>query len=136
MQGRASAWALRNSRLPHDFLVIAKSCGVPKSHPGTLVTSPGVTKPQGVLYACVLVAPRELNNSGKILSRKFSFRCVLACFVCLGVVLFPMTLTDNEVFDAERSGIEYGTKTTIYSYLGDEMNLEGRHSHLRCARVS
>ena len=51
------------------------------------------------------------------------------------MVLFPITLTDNEVFDAERSGIEYGTKTTIYSYFGDEMNLDGRHSHLRRARA-
>ena len=50
------------------------------------------------------------------------------------MVLFPITLTDNEVLDVERSGIEYGTKTTINSYFGDEMNLEGCHSHLR--RVS
>ena len=47
------------------------------------------------------------------------------------MVLFPITLTDKEVFDVERSGIEYGTKTT----LGDEMNLDGRHSHLRRARA-
>ena len=71
----------------------------------------------------------------RILSRKFSFRCVHACFVCLCVVLFPINLTENEVSDAERSGIEYGTKTTIYSCLGDEMNLDGRHSHLRRARA-
>ena len=29
----------------------------------------------------------------------------------------------------------YGTKTTIYSYFGDEMNLHSRHSHLRRARA-
>ena len=51
------------------------------------------------------------------------------------MVLFPITLTDNEVFELERSGIEYGTKTTIYSYFGDEMNLDGRHSHLCRARA-
>ena len=51
------------------------------------------------------------------------------------MVLFPNTPTDNEVFDVERSGIEYGTKTTIYSYFGDEMKLDGRHSHLRRARA-
>ena len=52
------------------------------------------------------------------------------------MVLFPITLTDNEVFDVERSGIEYGTKTTIYSYFGHELNLDGRQSHLRRARAS
>ena len=51
------------------------------------------------------------------------------------MVLFPLILTDKEVFDVERSGIDYGTKTTIYSYIGDEMNLDGRHSHLRRARA-
>ena len=51
------------------------------------------------------------------------------------MVLFPITHTDNEVFDVERSGIEYGTRTTIYSYSGDEMNLDGLHSHLRRARA-
>ena len=51
------------------------------------------------------------------------------------MVLFPITLTDNEALDVERSGIEYGTETTIYSYFGDEMKLDGRHSHLRCARA-
>ena len=51
------------------------------------------------------------------------------------MVLFPITLTNNEVFDVERSVIEYGTKTTIYSYFGDEMNLDGRHSHLCRARA-
>ena len=52
------------------------------------------------------------------------------------MVLFPITHTDNEVFYVERSGIQYGTKTTIDSYLGEEMNLNGRHSHLRRARAS
>ena len=52
------------------------------------------------------------------------------------MVLFPITHTDNEVFYVERSAIEYGTKTTIYSYLGEEMNLNGRHSHLRRARAA
>ena len=46
------------------------------------------------------------------------------------MVLFPITHTDNEVFYVERSGIEYGTKTTIYTHFGDEMNLDGRHIHL------
>ena len=52
------------------------------------------------------------------------------------MVLFPITDANNEVFYVERSGIEYGTKTTIYYYLGDEMNLDGRHSHLRRARAA
>ena len=51
------------------------------------------------------------------------------------MVLFPISHTDNEVFYVERSGIEYGTKTTIYSYFVDEMNIDGRHSHLRRARA-
>ena len=54
------------------------------------------------------------------------------CMFCLplcGLVLhYP---TNNEVFDVANYGIEYGTMTTIYSYFGDEMNLDGRHSHLR-----
>ena len=51
------------------------------------------------------------------------------------MVLFPITHTDNEVFYVERSGIWYGTKTTIYSYLGDEMNLDGSHSQPHRARA-
>ena len=135
MQGRASAWALRNSSLPHDFLVIAKSCQVPESHPGTLVTCPGVPKPQGVLFARVLVAPRELNNFGKFYP--VNLRCIVSLLVLFAFVwsCSPITLTDNEVFDVVRSGIEYGTKTTMYSYFGEEMNLDGRHSHLRRARA-
>ena len=37
----------------------------------------------------------------------------------------------------ENYGIEYGTMTTIYSYYGDKMNFDGRHSHLcrACAGV-
>ena len=88
----------------------------------------------GRVFLC-LGFPWDVKQFWEILSRKFSFRCVLACFVCLCVVLYPITHTDNEVFYVERSGIEYGTKTTIYSYLGDEMNLDGRHSHLRRARA-
>ena len=84
----------------------------------------------GRVFLC-LGFPKDVKQFWENLIRKFSFRCVLACFVCLCVVLFPITHTDNEVFYVERSGIEYGTKTTIYSYLGDEMNLDGRQSHLR-----
>ena len=51
------------------------------------------------------------------------------------MVLFPITHTNNEVLYVERSGIEYSTKTTIYSYFGDEMNLDGRHSHLSRTRA-
>ena len=51
------------------------------------------------------------------------------------MVLFPITNTDKEVFYVERSGIEYGTNTTIYSYFGDKMNSDGRHPRLRRARA-
>ena len=84
IQGRASAWALRNPSLPYDFHVIAKSCQVPESHPGGLVTCPGVPKPQGVLYACVLVAPRELNNFGKFYP--VNFRSVVSLLVLFSFV--------------------------------------------------
>ena len=40
---------------------------------------------------------------------------------------------DNEAFDEDNCGIEYGTMTTICSYFGDKMTLEGRHSNLRRA---
>ena len=60
-----------------------------------------------------------------------SFACLV--FRLCGLVLhYP---TANEVFDVDNEGIEYGTMTTIYSYLGDKMNLDSRHSHLRRARA-
>ena len=136
MQRRASAWALPKCKQaplsPWTSPRVAKDRW---SHPGPLVTSTGDSQAPWVVFCCVSVSHRMLNNFEKILSREISFRCVLACFVCLCVVLFPITNTDNEVFYVERSGIEYGSKTTMYSHFGDEMNLDGRHSHLRCARA-
>ena len=61
MQGCASSWA--PPKCKHAPLSPWTSPRVAKdrwSHPGTLVTCPGVPKPQGGLYACVLVAPRNL----------------------------------------------------------------------------
>ena len=90
-----------------------------------------------------------LNIFRKILSRKFLFRCVLAC---LGFLVFHHPI-DNEVFDTtisnascftngtfgvckllhENFGIEYGTITTIHSYNGNI--LDSRHSDLLRDRV-
>ena len=134
IQGRASAWAPQNSSLPHDFLVIAKSCQAPESHPGTLVTGPGVPKPQGAFYACVLVAPRQLNNFRKFYPVNF-------CSVVFLIVLFSFVWScfhypiNNGVFNEENYGIEYGTMTTIYSYFGDKMTLDGRDFNLCRARA-
>ena len=87
----------------------------------------------------------------KILSRKFLFRRVLAC---LGFLVFHQPI-DEEVFNTtifnascftngtfgvckllgENFGFEYGTTTTIHSYNGDKMILDGRHSDLLRDRV-
>ena len=83
------------------------------------------------MFSCVSVAPRILNTFGKILSRKFSFRCVLAC---LGFLVSHHPI-DNEVFDTKNYGIEYGTMTIIYSQIGAEMTLDGRHSDFRRVRA-
>ena len=86
-----------------------------------------------------------------ILSFKCPFHCVLAC---LGFLVFHHPI-DNELFDTtisnascfttgtfgvckllgENVGIEYGTMTTIQSYNGDKMILDGRHSDLLRDRV-
>ena len=79
----------------------------------------------------VSVSHTMLNTFGKILSRKFVFRCVLAC---LGFLVFHHPI-DNEVFDTKNYGIEYGTMTIIYSYIGDKMTVDGRHSDLRRIRA-
>ena len=65
--------ALEKQSMPHDFFVIAKSCQALESHPGTLVTCPGVPKPQWVLYACFLIVPREFKVFGKFYPMKTSF---------------------------------------------------------------
>ena len=116
------------------------------SHPGPLVTSPGDSQAPWVVFSCVSVSHRMSNIFGKILSHKFLFRCVLAC---LGFLVFHHPI-DNEVFDTtlsnpscftngtfgvckllgENFGIEYGTMTTIHSYNGDNMILDGCHSDL------
>ena len=87
-----------------------------------------------------------LNIFGKILSRNVLFCCVLAC---LGFLVFhhpiDTTITNASCFTnrtfgvckllGENFGIEYGTMTTIHSYNGDKMILDGRHSDLLRDRV-
>ena len=65
--------ALEKQSMPHDFFVMAKSCQAPETHPGTLVTCPGVPQPQWVLYACVLIVPREFEIFGKVYPMKTPF---------------------------------------------------------------
>ena len=73
---------------------------------------------------------------GNFIPQNFIPLCsCLSCFPLCGLVLhYPI---DNEVFDEENYGIEYGTMTIIYCYFGDEMTLDGHHSNLRraCAGV-
>ena len=116
-----------------------------------MVTSLGDSQAPWVVFSCVSVSHRMLNIFGKILSRKCLFRCVLAC---LGFLVFHHPI-DNEVFDTtisnascftngtfgvcellgENFGIDYSTMTTIHSYNGDKMILDGRHSDLLRDRV-
>ena len=115
------------------------------------MTNPGDTQAPWVVSSCVSASHRILNIFGKILSRNALLRCVLAC---LGFLVFHHPI-DNEVFDTTISNAscftngkfgvcklfgenfpnEYGTMTTIHSYNGDKMILDGRYSDLLRDRV-
>ena len=114
--------------------------------------------PQVFGCVCVFIAPRELNNFGKLYPlNSVPLLSCLSCFRLLGLVF--NYLVNKEVDDRgnnttfssascftngmygvcklldESFGIEYGTMTPIHSDNGDKMISDGRNSDLLRDRV-
>ena len=145
---------LLNTRKIQDVLSLGhKKCSrIPPISVAFSIDTWGPRVPS-VFCDCVLVSPRELNNFGKFYPVNFAplFSC-LSCFPLPGLVfnylvnkevddegnnttISNASCSTNGMFGVcklldENCRIEYGTMTTIHSYNGDKMILDGPHADL------